>query len=144
MPQSLATYVVISGKTDVSQKYYWSLFKTSLNQSINQSLFVWIQLRTKVISWHFPNRAGLNHTSWLFQFQGPNMSPMSKHLATVMRKKKNCLLTKAWTNISASSFSHLLYSDEVYDLLKTKWNKQISRTRVWSHLRNCIYTHILV
>ena len=45
------------------------------------------QLTTEGISWHFPNRADLNHTPWLIYLQRPNISPIGEHFVTVARKK---------------------------------------------------------
>ena len=52
-------------------------FIHSLHHSISQSLFVWCQFTTKVISWHFPNWASLHHTPWWMYLQRPSHSPMS-------------------------------------------------------------------
>ena len=100
---------------------------TQKSQSINQSVFICItsQFTTKVISWHFSNGAGLNHTPWIIL--RPIISPMSEHLATVAR------------DLSSDTQTHILKPEKNSKLLLSSFPLQM--VSPGPHYAMIAYTH---
>ena len=77
----------------------------SINQSINQSLFVSRQFTTNVISWHFPNAAGLDHTTWFIDVGAGGghagwwdtmRFEIRVHLSRILARLKSISLNQKW------------------------------------------------